>query len=362
MSQHSSVAGIRTIGLDLGDRFSQVCGLLEDGSIAIEGKVASRKEALRLYFGRFKGLRIVCEVGTHSPWVKPLLESLGHEVLVANPRKLRALYASGHKSDVIDARMLARVGRMDPALLGAIHHRSLETQADLAVLRARAVLVRARTKLVNHVRGAVKSMGARLPKCSTPRVHQLPLAEIPERLRPALSPLLLALAAITAQIQECERRIAALCTDRYIETALPMQVRGVGPVTALCFLLTLETPDRFKKSRMVGAYLGLTPRQHSSGERDPELPITKAGDRMLRTLLIQCAHYILGPFGPDSDLRRFGQALLERGGRTAKKKAVTAVARKLAVLLHRLWYTGEEYDPLRASRRRERAMKMKACA
>jgi transposase len=360
MSQDSVVAKIKTVGLDLGDRFSQVCGLLEDGTIGVEDKVASRKEALRLYFRRFAGLRVVCEVGTFSPWVKPLLESLGHEVLVANPRKLRAIYASGNKSDVIDARMLARVGRMDPSLLGAIHHRSLETQADLAVLRARAVLVRARTKLVNHLRGAVKSMGERLPKCSTAHVSKLPLSEIPEALRPALAPLQIALASITAQIEGCEHQIASLCRDRYIEAELAMQVPGVGPVTALCFLLTLETPERFPKSRGVGAYLGLTPRQHSSGARDPELPITKAGDRMLRTLLIQCAHYILGPFGPDSDLRRFGKRLLERGGKTGKKKAITAVARKLAVLLHRLWFTGEEYDPLRVSRRRERTLQ--ACA
>jgi len=234
------------------------------------------------------------------------------------------------------------------------------SQADLAVLRARALLVRARTKLVNHVRGAVKSMGSRLPSCSTPRVHQLPLAEFPEAIRPAMAPLLLALAAITAQIQECDRKIDALCRDRYVETALPMQVHGVGPVTALCFLLTLETPDRFKKSRMVGTYLGLTPRQHSSGERDPQLPITKAGDRMLRSLLIQCAHYILGPFGQDSDLRRFGKKLLERGGKTGKKKAITAVARKLAVLLHRLWYTGEDYEALRVTKRREHLLQ--ACA
>ena len=209
---------------------------------------------------------------------------------------------------------------------------------------------------MNHVRGAVKSTGARLPKCSTAHVHQLPLAEFPEAMRPALAPLLIALAAITAQIQEYERKIESLCRDRYIETALLMQVSGVGPVTALCFLLTLETPDRFKQSRVVGAYVGLTPRQHSSGERDPELPITKAGDRMLRTLLIQCAHYILGPFGPDSDLRRFGQRLLQRGGKTGKKKAITAVARKLAVLLHRLWYTGEDYEALRGTKRRERAL------
>jgi len=350
MSEHSLVAQVRTVGLDLGDRMSQVCGLLEDGTVGSEEQVASRKDALRLYFRRFTHVRVVCEVGTHSPWVKPLLESLGHVVLVANPRKLRALYAAGPKSDVIDARMLARVGRMDASLLGPIHHRSLPTQADLAVLRARALLVRARTKLVNHLRGAVKSMGSRLKAGSAASVHKIPLDEFPELIRPAMAPLLIALASLTAQIQECERKIEALCRDRYIETALLMQVPGVGPVTALCFLLTIEVPERFKKSRMVGAYLGITPRQKSSGESDPDLPVTKSGDRMLRTLLTQCAHYILGPFGEDCDLRRFGQRLLQRGGRSGKKRAITAVARKLAVVLHRLWMTGRDYEPLRHAR------------
>ncbi len=112
-------------------------------------------------------------------------------------------------------------------------------------------------------------------------------------------------------------------------------------------MLTLEDPARFPTSRDVGAYVGLVPKRSASGQRDPQLGITRAGDRMLRRLLVQAAHYTLGPFGPDTDLRRFGEKLAARGGKNAKKRAIVAVARKLAVLLHSLWSTGEVYEPLR---------------
>jgi transposase len=149
-----------------------------------------------------------------------------------------------------------------------------------------------------------------------------------------------------------DREMRRMSTKVYPETALLNQVGGVGPITALRYVLTIEDPRRIERSRNVGAYLGLRPRQRQSGQRDPELRITKAGDRELRRLLVQCAQYILGPFGQDSDLRRWGLKLAGRGAATAKKKAVIAVARKLAVLLHRLWLTGEVYEPLRNSHRR----------
>ena len=137
------------------------------------------------------------------------------------------------------------------------------------------------------------------------------------------------------------------------------QVEGIGPLTALTFVLTLEDPHRFKKSRSVGAYLGLVPATDRSGERDPQKRISKEGDQMLRKLLVGSAHYVLGPFGSDSDLRRHGQKIASRGGKNAKKRAAVAVARKLTVLLHRLWVTGEVYDPLynanRSQKRQEAA-------
>ena len=124
------------------------------------------------------------------------------------------------------------------------------------------------------------------------------------------------------------------------------QVKGVGPITALAYGLTLENAEHFAKSRAVGPYLGLVPKQEDSGESQPQLGISKAGDTMVRKLLVGSAHYILGPFGPDTDLRGYGLRLCERGGKNAKKRAAVAVARKLAVLLHRLWVSGEVYEPL----------------
>ena len=341
----------RTIGLDVGDRRSHVCILDESGEVVEEAQVRTTSAALG---GRFTGeepARVVLEVGPHSPWISRLLADAGHEVVVANPRKLRLIYENDRKSDRADAEYLARVGRLDPALLAPVVHRGEEVQADLAVIRSRSALVEARTALVNHVRSTVKASGGRLPKCSTDSFHRKVEEHIPEALWPALLPVIDTIGALTAEIHDMERWIEELAETEYPETELLTQVAGVGTLTALCYMLTLETPERFKRSRDVGPYLGLVPRRHDSGESSPELRITRAGDVLLRKLLVQCAHYILGPFGPDTDLRRWGVRLEARGGPGARKRATVAVARKLAVLLHRLWVTGEVYDPLRNSRR-----------
>jgi transposase len=273
------------------------------------------------------------------------LEELGHTVLVAHPRKLRAIYQSDRKSDVRDAEMLARIARADPKLLNPIRHRGGNAQAHLAIVKARDCLVATRTKLVNHVRGTVKTFGVRLPKCSTPAFHKKALDAIPEALRPALEPILETIGKLTQTIRQYDADIAQLCQDAYPETEILRSVNGVGPVTSLSFILTLEEPHRFNRSRNVPAFIGLTPRRDQSGATDRQLGITKSGNTYLRKLLIGCAQYILGPFGNDSQLRQWGLRLIERGGPNAKKRAVTAVARKLAVLLHRLWLTGMLYEP-----------------
>ena len=153
----------------------------------------------------------------------------------------------------------------------------------------------------------------------------------------------------TTYIKEYDREIAEL-EKKYPQVARLQQISGVGPLISLTFVLTLDDHLRFRKSRPIGSYLGLRPRQRDSGESQPQLRITKAGDGYLRSLLIQGAHYILGKFGPDTDLKRGGLKLAARGGKNAKKRAVVAVARKLSVLLHRLWITGEAYEPLRNAR------------
>jgi transposase len=333
--------------MDIGDRYSQLCVLDGEGEAIEQGRIPTTRRALS---GRFQSLpraRIVIEASTHSAWIAELLESFGHEVLVANPRRVALIYGADSKSDELDADTLARLGRFDPGLLHPIVHRSRQTRIDQGLLRARAILVHSRTQLINHLRGVVKSHGARLPPCGAAAFATKQRGQIPEELHEALLPIVDMLGAMTEQIRAYERTIEGLCQSRYRETALLRQVCGVGAITALSFVLSIEDPTRFPTSRAVGAYLGLRPRRWQSGAIDVQMHITKAGDAEMRRLLVNVAHYVLGPFGPDCDLRRFGMKLAERGGRAAKKRAVVAVARKLAVLLHRLWITGAPYEPLR---------------
>lgn len=342
-----------TVGLDLGDRYSHTCSISAEGELLDEGRVWTRAAALKSRFGGIERARFVLEAGTHSAWISRLLRDLGHEVVVANPRRLRLIYETDRKSDRVDAEYLARLGRLDPELLAPIEHRSENAQVDLALLRSRDALVRARAALVNHVRGLVKSSGTRLPACSTHSFANKVREFIPEALRPALEPVLETLGEMNRRIRAYDKRIEELAAESYPETTALRQVSGVGALTALCFVLTLDTPERFKNGRAVAAYLGLCPRQSDSGESEPQLRITKAGNPMLRSLLVGSAHYIVGPFGPETDLRRWGLELATRGGKNAKKRAVVAVARKLTTLLYSLWCTGEVYEPLRNCGSRE---------
>jgi transposase len=223
----------------------------------------------------------------------------------------------------------------------------------MALIRSRQALIGCRTQLVNHVRGAVKSFGARLPKCPARSFHKRAKEHIPEALMPALEPVLEQIASLTERIRDYDLKLEAICEEHYPETELLKQVEGIGPLTALTFVLTLEDPHRFERSRSVGAYLGLVPATAQSGERDPQRRISKEGDEMMRKLLVSSAHYILGPFGSDSDLRRHGEKIASRGGKNSKKRAAVATARKLCVLLHHLWITGEVYDPLYNTHRRQ---------
>jgi transposase len=349
-----------TFGIDLGDRHSHLCAVDGAGAIVEESRLPSTPAAFRHRFAGMPAARVAIEAGTHSPWANALLAQLGHQVVVANPRKLRAIYENDNKHDRIDAQQLARFARVDPKLLSPITHRGMDTRADLALLRSRAALVDARTQLVNHVRGSIKPFGVRLAACSTATFARRAAWRIPRELRPALVPILRTIADFTARVGEFERRIEQLATQRHPETTRLRQVNGVGAITALTFVLTLEDPGRFRNSRTVGAFLGLRPARSQSGKRDPEMHITKAGDRELRRLLVQSAQYILGPFGTDCDLRRFGLALAARGSKSAKKRALIAVARKLAVLLHRLWLSGTDYDPLRHSEGRNPSRRRRA--
>jgi len=336
-----------TVGVDLGDQWSNYCILGLEGETLAEGQWRTTREDVAAFFRALSAARVIFEVGTHSAWVREVVVGCGHEVLVANPRRMDGTKRRKRKNDRIDANKLARLGRVDPQSLFPIEHRSREVRQDLVVLRARDALVSVRTELINTTRGLVKSMGTRLPKCSSPSFPKKVEEALPAEVREALLPLVGLAEALSDCIKAYDERIEKLGREKYEHTELLRQVKGVGPLTSLAYVLTLENPDRFAKSRDVGAYVGLVPQQEDSGDSQPQLRISKAGDGMLRRLLVGSAQYILGPFGPDTDLRRYGLRLCERGGKNAKKRAAVAVARKLAVLLHRLWVSGEVYEPLR---------------
>ena len=342
-----------TVGLDMGDRNHRVCVLDAEGKVLTRSTVANTGAALRKYFGTRAPCRVAIEAGTHSGWVSRLLEELGHEVLVGNPRKLRVIWDSDEKNDDRDAEMLARIARFDPQLLYPIHHRGRQAQDDLAVIKARDMLVKVRSILIAHARGVVKATGERITSCSAECFHRRLLDELPRELEPALEPVMKSIEDLSSRIRHYDQLLEKLCREQYPETEGLRAISGVGPVTALAFVLTLEESARFDTSRAVGPFLGLTPKQDQSGQSDKQLHITKAGDGYLRRLLVGCAQYILGSFGPDCDLRRFGLKLAARGGKNAKRRAVVAVARKLGVLMHHLWKSGAAYDPLHQQQRKQ---------
>jgi len=335
-------------GIDIADRYSQIVLLEQDGQVSEMCRIQTTPRAVKRYFRDKPLMRVAMEASTHSPWMSQLLAEMGYEVLVGNPSKLRLIYENNRKHDLIDAELLARLARFDPQLLYPIIHKDDQSRLAWTVISSRDALVRARTELINHIRGMVKPFGQRLPSCSAERFAKL-APEVPAVLKEVLAPAFTGVATLSLQIRFCDEQIARLCQQQYRQSKLLQQVPGVGPITALMFVLTIGDPYRFSRNRSVGAYLGLVPRRSQTGQSDPELPITKAGNRYLRCLLVQCAHYIMGPFGPDSELRRFGERIAGRDGKSARKRARVAVARRLAVLLLSLWKTGQQYEPFHAS-------------
>src|SRR5829696_1645500 len=316
MSDGSTEHQRMTAGLDLGDKYTYLCLIdTENGEVIEEGRLRTTPQALRRRFdSEQEQLKIAIEVGTHSPWVSRLLKECGHEVLVANARKVRLIYSNKRKTHKLDAEKLARLARADPELLYPVEHRGEDSQAHLALIHSREALVRSRTQLINHLRGTVKSFGYRLPKCSATSFHKKVRDQLPSEFVETLGPIVETIGLLTEKIKDYDRRIEELAAERYPETKLLRQVPGVGPLTALTFVLTLEDPQRFAESRSVGAYLGLEQGTDQSGEQDPQKRISG------------------------------------EGGKNAKKRAAVAVARKLSVLLHRLWVSAEVYEPLHHAR------------
>lgn len=335
------------VGIDLGDRKSHYCLLNKAGKVASEKSLPSTPADFYQEFIKLPPSLVALEVGTHSRWANKILKTCGHEVVVANAARVRLIHQNTKKSDRFDARALAKLARVDCELLCPIQHRSDEAQARLAIIRARDLLVRTRSNLMNCVRGLVKPTGLRLPSCTPECFHVRVASAVPEELRPALEPLLEQVRSLNKSILQYDRMMEDVADREYPQVRLLTQIHGVGTLTALAFVLTIEDPTRFQTSRAAGCYFGLQPKRYQSGDSDPELGVSKNGDEYMRCLLINSAQHILGPYGKDSDLRRWGLRLASRGGKSARKKAAVAVARKLATIMHSMWMTGEAYDPLR---------------
>ncbi|MHC5066724.1 MAG: IS110 family RNA-guided transposase [Planctomycetota bacterium] len=349
MSKTTSIPPVSAIGLDLGDRRSHLCCLGPDRKVSYRQRISMTRKSVQRAFERFpKETLVVMEVGTHSPWVSQVLQSLGLKVIVADARQLKLITQSRKKTDRRDAELLARLGLADIELLHPIQHRGELGQLAATMLRARESLVRSRTALVNAVRGMVKTHGYRLKAGSTDSIHKRG-SELPEELQPALLPLLNQCGSLTAQIRAYDRKLEKLAQENFPETQRMRQVQGVGLLTALAVSVAVQDPGRFKRAREVGAYFGLVPSKRESGDQRPQMRISKTGNEMVRRHLVTAAHYILGPFCGPSALRHWGLRLAARGGPAGKKRAVVAVARKLGVLLIALWRSGEEYEPLRGT-------------
>jgi transposase len=341
-----------TIGLDLGERRHRFCVLDDGGGVVEEGSVSNDRSALAQLSARYRGALAVVEAGAHSPWISRYLEGVGWEVIVSNPRKVRAIYQQERKCDQRDALMLGRIGRMDPTLLYPVRHSSEQAQQDLLRIKLRDNLVRARVSLINSVRFGLKSLGYAVRNPSSERFHKVALERLPEAMQEMIAPSVQVLAELSARIKVLEAEISTLARTKYPQTLWLQQVPGVGTITALYFVLKIEDPTRFGYVRDVGAYAGLCPRRDQSGASDPQLRISKRGDAYLRRLLVSAAQYILGPFGPKSALRDYGLMLAAEGTTRAKKRAVVAVARKLCVLLLSLWKNQTLYQPYPANKLR----------
>lgn len=338
------------IGIDLGNARHTVCVLNASGEVFEERTIPNTRASLTKLANQYPKAVVAMEVGTHSPWVSRWLRGEGCEVIVANPRKLRMIYENERKSDERDARMLAKLAKFDRTLLHPVEHVSEQAQRDLVSIKLRDNLVRQRVDIISSVRNQLKALGIALPSPNTASFAKRARRVLEEVDPPALAtvaPALEVLELLTEKIRELDRQVERLCEESYPETARLREIRGIGPVTALCFVLSIGDPKRIRNPRDVGAYLGLVPRRDQSGDTDKSLRISKCGNSYLRRLLVGSAHYLLGPFGAECDLRTRGLRLAERGGRGAKKKAVVATARKLAVVMLTLWQRDVPYEPLR---------------
>ena len=330
-------------GIDLHLKSSEVCVVDEAGEANERATIPTTEQSFVRWFGKRAPMRICIEASGLSPWVARVLRGLGHEVIVANAQRVRLIAESTLKNDRIDAETLARLVRMDPALLCPIRHRREATQRLRGMLRVRRILVNNRTACLNTARGLLRSFGYRVPGQRPERLARaLARGMVPEALCALVAPLVATALELDEKVEALDREVVE-AGRAFPEVKRFQQVPGIGPLVALAYVLCIEDPSRFRSHRDLPSFLGLRPRMRESAERSHFGSITRQGDGEMRRLLVQAAHGCLRS-RQDSDLKRWAEQL---AGRIGKKKAVVALARKLAVVLHHLWVSGENYQALR---------------
>ena len=333
-------------GLDISQKTIEIFALKGEKEASF-GKIPNTPKSLNEFFDKVPAasqtITVALETGTHSAWISRQLEARGYEVIVAHARDLAFIYKGDKKSDRIDAEKLARMARADKKLLHPVKVIDKKRQEDLLAIKARDLLVKHRTGIINTIRGLVRSIGIDDSAYSTETINEI-YSELPQKIQDNLRGLFSMLTAANKCIKEYDRQIKKIAKE-YPETETFQQIKGVGPLIALSFALIIRDPHRFSAEEC-SSYVGLVPKRDQSGEVDKQLGISKCGNKLLRRLLVQGAQYIMGPFGEDSDLKDFGTRISQRGGSIARKKAKVAVARKLAVTMLALWRNPEiQYDP-----------------
>jgi transposase len=331
------------VGLDVSLKQTSICVVDQTGLIAREGVVDSDPEAISVFLKSKApdAVRIGLETGPTSTWLWTELKRLGLSVVCIDARHAKAvLKMQINKSDRNDAIGIARI--MQTGWFKEVHVKDIDSHSVRALLASRALLVKIKRDLENQVRGLFKNLGLVIGRATfnvfAVRAEEL-IEDRPE-LVAAVRPLLEARNAVEQQVRELDRKVTKLAR-RDGQVRRFMTVPGVGPVTALAFKATIDDPARFARSRSVGTYVGLTSRRHASGEVDWSGRISKCGDAMLRSHLFEAAGVLLTRVPKWCAVKAWGARLAKRNG---LNKAKVAVARKLAVILHRMWIDGTEFN------------------
>jgi transposase len=332
------------VGLDVSLRMTALCVVDESGGVIAEGKVASEPEALGGWLREHApaARRIGMETGPLAVWLWNGLKERGLPVHVIDARHAKAgLTLQASKTDRNDARGLAQI--MRTGWFKEVQVKSTAAHLLRALLASRGMLVATRCALENQIRGLLKTFGLVLGKAGRRRfeVRLRELLAAEPRLGRLVTPLLEVRRSLVEQIQTYDRCLVAIARRHAVVRRL-MSVPGVGAVTAVAFVAAIDDPSRFRRSRHVGAYFGLVPRRYQSGEVDRPGRISKAGDQLVRTLLYEAANALLTRSRQPSALKAWAEAIAARSGR---KKAKVALARRLAVMLHRLWRDGTAFVP-----------------